>query len=334
MINSKLSGQRIAIVGGGIAGVTAADYLMETGASVTLFEKSRGLGGRLATRRFESGATADHGAQFITARSNAFRAFIENGLHQNTFDTWKPHVVDSGGATQRRDQEIWYCGTPAMNTALKTGLIGPDIRLSTHVTAVSAQQSGVLIEVKEGETEAFDRVIVAVPAPQAAELVRTGHPELACQITPVSVAPCWTLMLVFDTRLSLGFDVWRNDQSVVAWAARNSSKKGRDFEGESWTVQASADWSAENLECEKGHAASEMLTAFEEITGRKLPLYVESAVHRWRYAKTTNALGRPFLKNARNNLYVAGDWCLGARVECGFESGLKAAKDMSLAVQF
>lgn len=41
--------QKIAIVGAGLAGLSAAKEL-ESSAEVTVFDKSRGVGGRLATR--------------------------------------------------------------------------------------------------------------------------------------------------------------------------------------------------------------------------------------------------------------------------------------------
>ena len=54
---------RVAIVGAGVAGLAAARTLVESGAGVVLFEKSRIPGGRLATRQvgnfiFDTGATS------------------------------------------------------------------------------------------------------------------------------------------------------------------------------------------------------------------------------------------------------------------------------------
>ena len=41
----------IAVIGAGIAGLVCAQQLSQAGYSVVVVEKSRGLGGRLATRR-------------------------------------------------------------------------------------------------------------------------------------------------------------------------------------------------------------------------------------------------------------------------------------------
>ncbi|MCV6626839.1 MAG: FAD-dependent oxidoreductase, partial [Cellvibrionaceae bacterium] len=66
---------KIAIIGAGLAGLSAAKQLQNR-AQVTVFDKARGLGGRMSTRRCEP-YFFDHGAQYFTARSEGFKAFLE-----------------------------------------------------------------------------------------------------------------------------------------------------------------------------------------------------------------------------------------------------------------
>ena len=54
----------VAIIGAGMSGLAAARVLSDAGYAVTIFEKSRGVGGRAATRR-RAGFIYDHGAQYI-----------------------------------------------------------------------------------------------------------------------------------------------------------------------------------------------------------------------------------------------------------------------------
>ena len=66
----------IAVVGGGISGLLLARTLRQRGAKVVVLEKSRGLGGRLATKRVGE-AVFDQGAQYFTAKTDRFAALVE-----------------------------------------------------------------------------------------------------------------------------------------------------------------------------------------------------------------------------------------------------------------
>jgi renalase len=65
------STRHIAVIGAGMAAITCARTLVQAGHQVTVFEKSRGLGGRMATRSSPFG-TFDHGAQYFTVRDARF----------------------------------------------------------------------------------------------------------------------------------------------------------------------------------------------------------------------------------------------------------------------
>ena len=96
----------VLVVGGGIAGLTAARALRASDQSVLVLEKSRGFGGRAATRRWEE-MPFDHGAQFFTARSAEFRTQVDDwlgrgvcfewsrGFHRATEDGSKPQASSS-----------------------------------------------------------------------------------------------------------------------------------------------------------------------------------------------------------------------------------------------
>ena len=83
-MNRVASSFRVAVIGAGIAGATCARALSRAGCAVHVVDKSRGAGGRLATRRLEwldpSGrrriAAFDHGAPAFTASGADFRQFL------------------------------------------------------------------------------------------------------------------------------------------------------------------------------------------------------------------------------------------------------------------
>lgn len=284
---------RLAVIGAGMAGVTCARRLADAGLSPVIFEKSRGLGGRLATRRADDWRF-DHGAQFVTARKESFRTYLETHAAR-----WNPV-----GASKD-----WFVGTPAMNALVKPMADGLDIRLGEAVTAERDGQGWRI-----GDA-VFDRVVSTVPVVQA----RTLFPEMQDTLSAVEVAPCWTLMVVFKDGVDWP-EMARSREGDLAWIARNASKPQRDAAKECWVVHASPAWSTVNLELDKGAARDQMLDLLRTSRG-DLPAIAYSVAHRWRYAMTTTPLGYSHAMSEDESLLIGGDWCLGARVEDAWDSG-------------
>ena len=82
---------KIAIIGTGLSGLSAA-HLLRDYADITLFEKARGVSGRISTRCAES-YFFDHGAQYFTARKKLFHNFIQPLLNQGIIERWNARYV-------------------------------------------------------------------------------------------------------------------------------------------------------------------------------------------------------------------------------------------------
>ena len=82
---------KIAIVGAGISGCVCASQLVRAGHEVTIIEKGRGVGGRMATRRME-GARIDHGAQFFTTRDQRLSKLNQIWLQEGQVVPWYDQV--------------------------------------------------------------------------------------------------------------------------------------------------------------------------------------------------------------------------------------------------
>jgi renalase len=339
--------RHFAVVGAGIAGIACARTLMQAGHRVTVFEKSRGPGGRMATRHTEFGGF-DHGTQYFTVRDARFEKALATAA--GLVRPWSANTVrilDEAGrvvASALPPKEAHWVAAPGMNALVKqwaqplaaTGALA----LQTQVIRMEADKLhpdrwqlqteglGASSPVYSG----FDAVVLAVPSPQAHALLLSSQQGKALMpaLNAVSVAPCWTLMLAFPQALQptlshLGphWNAARSTHHRIAWLARESSKPGRGAI-ERWTVQASPEWSERHLEDDAERVKAKLLKAFTEVTGiRAQPPH--AAVHRWRHAQTTEALGRPFLWDARARIGSCGDWCIGHRVEDGFISGLEMA---------
>lgn len=297
------------IIGAGIAGLACARRIADAGQPVIVLDKGRGLGGRLATRRTGFGSF-DHGAQYVTARDPGFAAWLTRAGQAGRAGTWERGGVASD----------WWVGTPGMSALVRTLADGLDIRNSRHVTRIARGDAGWRVFLDDAAaTLQADRLVLAIPAPQARVLL-TGVSALAGRLDAVTIAPCWTLMLSLAEPLDRAPDAYKASDGACAWVARDSSKPGRKAPGENWVIQAGPAWSAEHLEDDPDTIAERLTDAFRDWAG-ELPAIRYAAAHRWRYARVTRALGEPCLWDLEARLGLAGDWCLGPRVEAAYLSG-------------
>lgn len=315
----------VAVVGAGIAGLACARALADAGHKAVVFEKSRGPGGRAATRLTEIGSF-DHGAQYFTARSDAFASVVSALRQSGHVAPWSARFGDMANASEER-----LVGVPTMQ-AVGQGLARDlDVRYDQRVTRLDRVSStrpsrwslrrvgydaqALDIEVTEG---LFDALVVALPPAQALELLEFS-PELAGRVKGVVMRPCWALMLGFAGPLETAVDATALPGPRLAWIARDSSKPGRRT-GERWVAHASPAWSEEHLLDDPEDVRAKLVKAFREATKTALQP-VHAVVHRWRYSLVEKPLPEGFLWDAKQRVGACGDWCSGARIESAWTSG-------------
>ena len=298
----------IAIIGAGLAGLSAARQLREAGVASVIFEKSRGLGGRMSTRRVDH-LQFDHGAQYFTAKGARFRALVADWQTQGAAAPWG---------------EGSFVGAPAMTSPARALGEGHHILTECQVSALQRGPDGWRIETAAGPVGVegnghFDGVFLAIPAPQAQALLASCALNLP-GIEAVQYGPCIALMLAFDAPINLTADRMKLEDPVIRWIARDSSKPGRPQGHTTLVVHAGPEWSRAHLEETPDSLADVLLTQFQNVTGnRAVPIY--KSAHRWRYALVEQAVGTSCLFDAAAGIGACGDWCLGPRVEAAFDSG-------------
>jgi predicted NAD/FAD-dependent oxidoreductase len=295
-----------------MAGLAAARVLAAAGWGVTVFDKGRRAGGRLAVRRAD-GFTFNYGCQFATGRNARFLDFLARHA--------APWPAAGGGR---------YAGVPDM--AALADADGISVQVNTHVSGLERVGDNWVLRLcdasvtppsyfgPEGVAEQkFDAVVLAVPAPQARGLLETCGHEFAAALEPVRFAPCWALMLGFARAVD-GPEVLRDQEGAISWLARENSRPGAAAAPVAYTVHASADWSEAHCEDEPAAVVSALTAAFAGLSGIAAPP-VYARAHRWRYALAARPLGEAFLWDGALRLGVCGDWCLAGRLEAAYLSG-------------
>ncbi len=316
----------IAIIGAGLSGLLLAHRLSDH-AQVTVIEKSRGVGGRMSTRRADA-YRFDHGAQYMTARGAEFRAFLDSHLEAGHVARWSPRLIslpDDGAGAARSWTAPRYVAQPGMNSLCKAMAEGHAIRLGIEVATVTRKGEAWALGDTSGDAiGTFDWVLSTAPSVQTQRLLPqsfSGQGALAA----ARMMGCYSLMIGLARPLDLTWDAAEVRDAPLAWIAVNSAKPGREGP-QSILCQTSNAWAQDNLDRDQAQVRAEVLECFEQVTGLAVGTPQYLALHRWRYASVARDAGQPYLLDAAAGLAACGDWCGAGKVEAAFDSASGLAR--------
>ena len=321
---------KIAIIGAGISGLTTAINL-DKNYEITLFEKSRGAGGRICTRYTDS-YNFDHGAQFFTARSPEFKEFLKPLINSGVIDNWKARLIEVRDNVIINRQQ-WnndlphYVGVPSMSSIGKYLSKNLNIKLNTEVSIQKSPEGWKVVD-SDGEVFGhYDWVISSIPAEQSLQLLPDyfSHHDALKQ---KKMLGCYSLMLGFDEALDLDWDAAQLTGTDISWIAVNSSKPGRP-DDYSLLVHSTNEWAEEHLDDDVDAVKAYLCSQVAEIIGQNVYSAHHIDLHRWRYANIPKQDNNTLFIDSESKLAACGDWCKKGRIEEAFRSGFDLAKEMN-----
>ncbi len=324
---------KIAIIGGGFAGLVMAN-LLKNQAEITVFEKSRGVGGRMATR-YVGDWEFDHGAPFFTVKTEEFKSFLRPLMLKNLVTPWNLKFADSSFHskiyTPNFPAETCFIGTPRMNSIGKYLAQSLDVKLETKIiTLEKISQKWQLIDDKMQKYQGFDVVITTTPAPQAAEILPQNCSYFA-EIAKREMLPTFAAMLGFEGEIlhSHDWDVAYFQNCAIDFLIANHQKPGRKAHS-SLVVFTDHSWAKQNIDRDKDEIGRVIIAELEDVFQKNLhPSTMQ--VHRWLYAKANlPGVEGGFFADWENYLISCGDWCFGTGVESAFASGLAVCNYLKL----
>jgi renalase len=320
------------IVGAGISGLLAADALQREGWNVTVIDKSRSVGGRMATRRV-GGGTFDHGAQFFTVRGERFAGLVDGWLGAGAAAEWSRGFADAEG-NPNEDGHPRYRGARGMTSIPKHLARNLDVRTGERAVRVDADADGWQVACESGLQLDASALVLAMPVPRALELASSGDyglpGEARQHLEAVSYDPCLALMVLLDGPGGVpepgGMQI---KGEPLDWIGDNR-RKGIS-ESPAITIHAGPEYSRAHFDDDEAQITRQLISLAGDRLGSDLSsLVAGSSLARWRYSWVTNAHPEPFLAASEAPpLLFCGDAFGRPKVEGAALSGLAAADYLS-----
>ncbi|MDX1924751.1 MAG: FAD-dependent oxidoreductase [Rickettsiaceae bacterium] len=310
-------GKKIAIIGAGISGLTIAQNL-QNHAEVTIFEKSRGVGGRMSTR-FIDPFYFDHGAQCFTARTKEFKEFIHEYKEKGTIEEWSGSVITIP-KDKNLEPRIWterhLVSSPNMNSLCKILAIGKNIKLNTEVAPLSEKEGGKrrLTSSSSEDLGLFDIVISTAPPVQTSRLfegmIEHDHPLLVQKMQV-----CFALMVGLEGIWQREWIAAKIHSNPIKWVSVNSSKPSRNRGLTSLVAHSRSNWSQKNKDTQLKEVKQIMMEELAKITAINLDQPQVSEIHRWLYAIVSSSKKTGPYFDEINKIGATSDWCYTSRIE-------------------
>lgn len=326
---------RIAIIGAGISSITIAQNLKKN-ATVSIFEKSKSVGGRMAFRR-STPYEFDHGAQFFTAKGTIFKNFIKPLIKENIIKRWDARFAEFIDNKILRTiswnaEYPHYVGTPGMNSIAEYLSTELSIKLNTKVNKVVHNANNwELFDDDSNNLGKFDWVISTAPAIQSAEILPVYfkyHKDLLNR----KMVGCFSLMLGFKKPISLLWDVALIRNADISWISINSSKpdRGNSF---SMLINSTNAWAEDHLSDDSQSVISYLQKETTRIIGHDTGNADHVSLKAWHYANISKQTKSDLLIDYDNKLASCGDWITQGRIENAFEAGFLMAQEINKLIK-
>jgi predicted NAD/FAD-dependent oxidoreductase len=322
--------KRIAIIGAGISGLTCAQQLKHH-ADVVVYEKARGVGGRMSTR-YADPFYFDHGTQYFTARTKAFQAFLKPSMENGTIAEWSGKVINlemGKKITKRLWFEPHFVATPNMNSLCKKLAEGLDVRVTVEVAPLAQKQSGVwMLQDKQGNMLGeYDWVISTAPPAQTLALFQVALADNSLLHTS-RMQGCYALMIGFNKPWDKQWIAAKVRDNPIKWISINSTKPGRSEEVTAIVVHSSNNWADEHIDDNMDVAQKFLLGQFEAVSGIDCSNADYISTHRWKYAIVEETQKSGFYFDSDQGIAATSDWASTSRIEEVWLNAVGLAEDM------
>ena len=320
----------IAVIGAGLAGTTIASRLNEK-FDVKVFEKSRGVGGRMSTRQ-EAPFIFDHGAQFFKIKTTDFKNFLSELFSQQIIKPWNFRLAYFDGQNLNKirfikNEDKFYVGVPNMDSIIKHLSKNCDVILNTKIERIiKDNDKWNLYDQNKKSYDSYDWVILSLPAQQSLELI-TKKVSFYPLIEKIKMKGCFSLMIGMSDPLNLDYDAALIENEDIAWFAVNNSKPSR-MNNYCLLINSSYEYASKNRNTSKDKVLKHLLNISSKFINYDLLKSNIIKIHEWRYVEAECFPKENYFIDHKEKVAVCGDWFINSRVEGAFLSANELFKEI------
>jgi predicted NAD/FAD-dependent oxidoreductase len=336
---------KIAVVGAGITGCLLASFLDAENIEVSVFEKSRGCGGRASTKQTDFGQ-CDLGATIVPAQKTEFIDFMEGLCNQNLVSKWPENVFVSqqlNGVMQPLENFVsdreHYVFNKKMNAPCRHWIRNAHLHTNSLISQIRyLAGKGWQLKLNDvWQPEWFDKVVVTAPWPQSKALIEQSELPIELPVFSQSWTSCWSIALKLDRQVASEVDLVYIKNHSLQTLVRDSGKPQRPQfftseagkQSEIWVAQLANTLSDGLGKLGKDKAISIATKGLIELFDLPEKSVSNSYAHYWRFARPS-ARQKPLgiLSYQDFGIYVGGDWSFGASIEAAYEGVLTLSKSI------
>ncbi|MDA9647756.1 NAD(P)-binding protein [Candidatus Pelagibacter sp.] len=311
---------RYCVIGSGISGATIANLLSKKN-SVDLFDKARGPGGRSSFKRLDKAKGFDHGTQYISPKSPAFKKFINTLIKKKILKNWSGNHLFLNKIKIENKKHIKIIGRKGNNDITKYLLKNIKCCFQTELKKIYYKEKKWALTFSDGNKKVYEKLILTCPFAQLSKLSKKFIKAPFIKKKVKMDANITVMFVIKKTNKNVSSYLF--DDKILGWAAKENSKKRFKSHQDLWTLQSTHSWANKRINKNKENKdmnSKTLIDRFFKLTGIRKTKVLFCLNHGWKYSSNSDSLGIKSYWNSSLNLGVCADWFVGPRLEAGWIS--------------
>lgn len=301
---------RVAIIGAGFSGCHLYNLLKPFNFEISIFEKSRGTGGRLSTKYVDD-KFIDHGTPFIQSEDREFIEFLDKKVKENVL----------------KKEELVYLPTNGINKLCSSMIDKKDLISQTRIVKGHyAYNKWFLLDEKGKYYKNFDLIILTNPAKQILEMDLKLDIFMTNKLKKVCYNSVATLICYNNKKTNVDLKKLELNENVLKVV--NNSQKYNYKEMNSFLIHFGDEFLKEHSDFTKDKLFEKIYSILFEELGFDIKEDFKTIEHLWKYAFSTKKIKEDFLFDESNMIGVCGDYFQRNNLESSYHSSKKLAEKL------